>query len=60
MIILRPPIHIQFRLQIGLTGEPVTVPPLTSFPHTRPDTPVDCMPVTVFQPMLLSAVQLSC
>jgi hypothetical protein len=55
---VRLPIHVQFGLQIGLTGETVTVPPLACFPHTGADEPADCMPQSVFQPMLPSAVRL--
>jgi hypothetical protein len=54
---LRPPIHVQFRLPIGLTGKTFTVWPLIVFPHTRADKPADFM-ATVLQPMSPSAVRL--
>jgi hypothetical protein len=41
---------LQFCLQIILTGETITVPRLTSFPHTRVDKPADCSPQSVSLP----------
>jgi hypothetical protein len=50
-----PPIHVQFRLPIGLTGKTFTVWPLIVFPHTRADKTTGCM-AAVLQPMSPSAV----